>query len=466
MKKLFINSTLLFAAMVFGCVSVYAQESPKIFGKTVTKNPENGLIRCASSEYEDYLRTKFGMESREEFEAWLAPKIAKQKAMRSANSTNEIITIPVVVHVIHNGDAVGSNENIAYEQVLSQITVLNQDYRRMADTPGWNENSVGADTEIQFCLAQRDPDGNATDGVDRVNLGQASWGSSSETTTIQTIDDEVKAVTYWDPTEYMNIWTVNYNSQSTLLGYAQFPNTNSIGGVGVGNGGASTDGVVIGYKYFGSKTLYPSGNYESSNTYVYGRTATHEVGHFLGLLHIWGDNTSCTVNTTDSNKDYCPDTPAANTAHYTCGTFDTCPSSAGNDMDENYMDYTNDACMDTFTQDQAERMQTVMNNATRRKSLLTSPACQAPTGSVEDFRLLNNMYLYPNPSQTVVTIASAENELPDSYTIYNSLGQTITTVVVNGSTDLTVNTSAYANGVYLVKVNKGKESKVLKFVKN
>lgn len=466
MKKLLINTTCLAAFMLFGTFSVNAQESPKIFGKTVTKNPENGLIRCASSEYEEYLRAKFGMESREEFEAWLAPKIAKQKAMRSANGTNAIITIPVVVHVIHNGDAIGSNENIAYEQVLSQITVLNQDYRRMADTPGWNENSVGADTEIQFCLAQRDPDGNPTDGVDRVNLGQSSWGNASEDETIEEIDTDVKSQTYWNPTEYMNIWTVNYSSQSELLGYAQFPNTTSVGGGTVNNGGASTDGVVIGYKYFGSKTLYPQGNYESSNTYVYGRTATHEVGHFLGLIHIWGDNSSCVVNATDSNKDYCPDTPAATTAHYTCGTFNTCPSSPGNDMDENYMDYTNDACMDTFTQDQAERMQTVMANATRRKSLLTSQACQAPTGGVEDFRLLNNIYVYPNPAQTTVTIASAENELPDSYTIYNSLGQVVNTVVVSGNVDLAVNISAYANGVYMIKVEKGNESKTLKFVKN
>ncbi len=466
MKKLLTNATLFIAVIFSGSLTMYAQQAPKIFGKTVSQNPENGLIRCASSEYEQYLRNKYGMESRVEFENWLGQKIKQQKAMRT-NGTNAIITIPVVVHVIHNGDAVGNNENIAFEQVQAQITVLNQDYRRMADTPGWNDNEVGADTEVQFCLAQRKPDGTATDGVDRVNLGQASWGSSDYDATIQDIDENVKTATSWDPTKYMNIWTVNLNSQSTLLGYAQFPNTTIVGGLGVGNGAANTDGVVIGYKYFGSKTLYPQGNYENTNTYVYGRTATHETGHFLGLIHIWGDNSSCTVNAQDSNKDYCPDTPASSEEHYICGTYNSCPSAPGNDMVENYMDYTNDACMNIFTQDQKERIQAVMNNAPRRKTLLTSNACQAPNAGLEDYGVLNDLYVYPNPAQTVITISNSEgNELPDGFTLYNSLGQVINTVKVNGATDLTINTSALANGVYIIKIDKGNSSKTLKFVKN
>lgn len=464
MKRL-LHNVLLPVLLILGITQMSAQQEPKIFGKTVSVNPDNGLIRCASFEYEQYLREKYGMESREEFENWLTEKIQQQKAMRT-NSTNAVLKIPVVVHVIHNGDAVGNNENISLAQVQSQIDVLNQDYRRMVDTPGWNDNAVGADTEIEFCLAQTDPDGNLTDGVDRVNLGQTNWGSSDSDQTIDEIDSDVKPETIWDPTKYMNIWTVNYHPECELLGYAQFPNTNIVGGIGVGNGPANTDGVVIGYKYFGSKTIYPQGNYEPSNTYVYGRTTTHEVGHFLGLLHIWGDNSSCSVNTDDSNKDYCPDTPASTTAHYNCGTFNTCPSSSGNDMVENYMDYSNDACMNVFTQDQKERMVAVLNNATRRKSLTTSTVCQAPNSGIEDFGTLNALYLYPNPAQTVVSISGADGDLPDGFTLYNSLGQVIATVKVNGTADLTINTSAYANGVYLIKVDKGNSSKTFKFIKN
>ena len=459
MKKFIYSFTLTAVLLSFGVLQMNAQELPKLFGKTVKSvNPENGLIRCASSEYEEYLREKYPQETREQFENWLRPKIQQQKAQRSANGANAVITIPVVVHVIHNGDAYGSGENIKDEQVLSQIEVLNQDYRRMLDTPGWNDNPVGADTEIQFCLAQVDPDGNATNGIDRVNLGQSEWAS------IGVIDQNVKPNTYWDPNKYMNIWTVNYGATSQLLGYAQFPNTNAVPGGTVSNGSPNTDGVVIGYRYFGSKIIFPQGTYDNQNIYIYGRTATHEIGHFFGLIHIWGDNGSCSVNTLDSNKDYCPDTPAANVEHYTCETDDSCPS-PGDDMIENYMDYTNDACMNIFTQDQKERMLAVINNATRRKTLITSTVCQ-PLAGAEDYNLLNGMSIYPNPAQTVLNITSANGELPDNYTIYNSLWQTVASVKVSSSANLTINTSAYANGIYFIKINKGAQTKTLKFIKD
>jgi len=460
MKKIINNFTLVAALLTLSAMQMSGQEQPKLFGKPVKSvNPENGLIRCASSEYEDYLRAKYPQETREQFENWLRPKIQQQKAQRSSNGANAVITIPVVVHVIHNGDAYGSNENITDEQVMSQITVLNQDYRRMFDTPGWNNIAVGADTEIQFCLAQVDPNGIATNGIDRVNLGQAAWSS------IGAIDGNVKPDTYWDPNKYMNIWTVNYGLQSNLLGYAQFPSTNAVPGNPANAGFANTDGVVIGYEYFGSKDIYPQGSYDSNDTYIYGRTATHEVGHFLGLIHIWGDNGSCSVNATDSNKDYCPDTPAASIEHYSCQTANSCLSSPGNDMIENYMDYTNDACMNIFTQDQKERMIAILNNAPRRKSLITSNVCQ-PLAGAEDYNLLNGMSIYPNPAQTVLSITSANGDLPDNYTIYNNLGQTVASVKVSSSANLTINTSAYANGIYFIKINKGAQTKTLKFIKD
>ena len=147
---------------------VLAQEKTQVrkaFGRTISKiNPGNGTVRCLSSEYEASLQAKDrSRASNAAFETWLAPKIAEAKAMRAASGHSEspaiVITIPVVVHVIHNGDAVGMGENIADARVLSQITVLNQDFRRMTGTPGFNSNPVGADVEIQFCLAQTDPDG-------------------------------------------------------------------------------------------------------------------------------------------------------------------------------------------------------------------------------------------------------------------------------------------------------------------
>lgn len=463
-KKTTLNAALLTALLSLSALGTQAQETPMVFGRPAKSvNPANGIVRCATSEYEEYLQENDpGRQTREEFEAWLAPKVAEIKAKRLAGkSANAIITIPVVVHVIHNGDAVGSNENLAAGQVLAQIEVLNQDFRRLLDTPGYNEDPVGADIEIEFCMAQTDPDGNLTDGIDRVNLGVASYSS------IDVIDSDVKTATIWPATKYFNIWTVNFSNNSSLLGYAQFPNGSGVDGVGSNNGAANTDGLVIGSRYFGSKDIYPNGYYSTTAPeYSYGRTATHEIGHCLGLIHISGDNfQSCVVNTADSVKDYCPDTPATKQYNYGCSYADSCPAASGADMIQNYMDYTDDQCMNIFTQDQKDRMIAVMNNATRRKTLLTSTVCQPPSAGTQGFNM-NGFNLYPNPATSVISINTANGDLPDSYTVYNSLGQTVATAKVSSAANLTISTSAYSNGVYFVKVDKGTQSKTLKFIKN
>lgn len=454
--------TLLFAV---GTLAVQAQELPKVFGRTVKSvNPVNGKIRCATAEYEEYLELNNpNRMSREAFEQWLAPKVEEAKAQRLAargtNATAAVRIIPVVVHVIHNGDALGSNENIADAQVLSQITVLNQDYRKMANTPGWNTNPVGVDMEIEFRMAKVDPNGNPTTGIDRVQKSRASWADETA------IDTNLKPSTSWDPTRYFNIWVVNFGNSSDLLGYAQFPSTSGIGGLNANEGAANTDGVVIGYKYFGSYDIYPRGTYDPDNIYKYGRTATHEIGHCLGLLHICGDDFTCTLGTNDARKDYCPDTPATNDYNYGCTATDSCPNRTGADMIENYMDYTDDQCMNIFTQNQKDRVNAVLTSSIRRASLLTSTVWQE-TNSVAGVNTLNNLSLYPNPANSVVNISVQNNDLPDSYTVYNNLGQTVAQSKISSSANLAVNTSAYSNGVYFIKVDKGGQSKTLTFVKN
>lgn len=443
--------------VIFSFISalVFAQNPPKVFGRTVENvNPENGLIRCASSEYEKYLQQNNPQRATsQEFEQWLAPKIEAVKAQRMASpeGTTQVITIPVVVHVIHNGDPVGSSENIADAQVISQITVLNQDFRRMAGTPGFNANPVGADVEIEFCLAKIDPDGNPTNGIDRVNLGQSSWNSEDS------IEWTLKPQTQWDPSLYFNIWVCNFGgNMSDILGYAQFPDFSGLPGLNSSGGSPVTDGVVIGYAFFGSSAIYPAGNY--APPYNRGRTTTHEVGHALGLRHIWGDSfgqNGCSVD------DFCADTPNASDANYGCTFNFSCQSP---DMIENYMDYTNDSCMSVFTQNQKARMLAVMQNSPRRASLVTSNVCQLGLSN-DDFELLNGINIYPNPTQNVLNIAVQNGELPDNYTIYNSLGQVMVSTVINSESQLQVNTSSYSNGIYFIKINKGTQTKTVKFVK-
>ena len=162
MKKTYSIYTFLF--LVFICLfllnPVFSQKirtDKTLFGKPINPekvNPKTGIIRCATTEYEKFLQEKHPKRmNNAQFESWLAPLIQTQAAMRTSQ-TNAIITIPVVVHVIYNGQAVGTAPNISDVQVESQITVLNQDFRRMSGTPGFNTNAVGADTEIQFVLAK------------------------------------------------------------------------------------------------------------------------------------------------------------------------------------------------------------------------------------------------------------------------------------------------------------------------
>ncbi|WP_053327333.1 M43 family zinc metalloprotease [Chryseobacterium gallinarum] len=355
-------SILLLLAFFY---SIYGQKNNQdkiVFGKKYTIDElrkTNGFIRCASTEYEATLQKNNPKRmSDAEFEAWIAPLIANAKKDNSKSQNGGVITIPVVVHVIHSGQALGVAPNITNAQVQSQITVMNNDYRKLAGTPGYNTNPVGADTMIQFALAKVDPNGNPTDGIDRVNLCQTSWATSA-------IDSYVKPLTIWDPTKYMNMWSVNF-SNSQLLGYAQFPSNSTLPGLAANGGYADTDGVVANYSTFGS-IAYNDGTFLLNAPYNRGRTMTHEVGHFLGLRHIWGDS-AC-------GDDFCADTPTHQSSNGGCPTHpkpNNCNTT--DEMFENYMDYTNDSCMNIFTINQKDRITAVMNNSPRRMELITSTA--------------------------------------------------------------------------------------------
>jgi len=379
-KKITFKLSLILV-LTLGLMQVYAQQrqmskTPLSFEYNADNRAfqeESGFIKCATVEYNEALRQQYPEKGTDaEFESWMTEKIQQLRAQRIAdpNNTTVVYNIPVVIHVIHSGQALGVAPNITDAQVISQITVMNEDYRRMVGTRGFNVHVDGADVEIEFCLAQQDPNGNPTNGVDHVDLGQESWSTSD-------IDGIVKPQTIWDPTRYLNMWTVNF-SDSTLLGYAQFPNNSGLSGLDANNGGEDTDGVVANYNAFGSID-HNDGTFIMNNTFFLGRTMTHEVGHWLGLRHTWGDNwangnpdnQSCGVD------DFCDDTPNSGRPQFGCPTgADTCPGGAA-DMIENYMDYTDDDCMNIFTQDQKDRMVIVMQNSPRRVELATSNVCDA-----------------------------------------------------------------------------------------
>jgi PKD repeat protein len=337
-------------------------------------NTYSQVIRCYTDENDLEMRALFPeFESRDEFENWL------QSEMNS-NSNSRIIggvfQIPVVFHVIHNGENIGVGTNISYAAIQSQIDVLNEDFRRILNSNGYNTNPVGADTEIEFCLARRRPDGsafpNGEHGVNRINRNTAGFTAPPYSSTY--MNSTIKTYTYnngnatdtrgWLPSTYMNIWTANLSNG--LLGYAQFPQS-PIGGMNCTNQNVATDGVVFRHNSVGKSSVTGF-----VGPYNEGRTATHEVGHWLGLRHIWGDG-DCTVD------DFCNDTPVAGAANYGCpsGT-NSCTSSPENDMIENYMDYTDDLCMNIFTNDQKMRMRIVLESTPLRRSLINSDACIPP----------------------------------------------------------------------------------------
>ncbi|WNJ16327.1 M43 family zinc metalloprotease [Pontibacter sp. G13] len=292
------------------------------------------------------------MESREDFERWL------QQQMAAGRSSDTLITIPVIVHVIHQGENVGAGTNLSQSQIMSQFEVLNEDFRRKWNSPGHNTHPDGADIKIEFCPAVVDTQGNllAEPGIHRVSRTDLGIGPSPYGVSFS--KSGILPQTIWNPDNYMNIWTIELDND--FLGFAQLPNSSGLSGVPTFNGGASTDGVIITPTAFGriGNVLPP---------YNQGRTTTHEVGHWLGLLHTWGDG-NCSVD------DFCDDTPTTGGANYGCPTgVQSCGST---DMIENYMEYTDDVCMNVYTNCQKTRMRTVIQNAPRRASLLNSMVCQ------------------------------------------------------------------------------------------
>jgi hypothetical protein len=373
MKKIYLFFVLLFINFHL----LIAQKIEK------TPNPH----RCYTMEADAQLRAKFPeIGTLEDMEKYISNAVAhyKQKASRTT-----VYTIPVIVHVIHNGESVGSGQNISSEQVYSQIDVLNEDFRKLnADKnliPSVFE-TLHADIEMEFCLATKDPDGNplVEPGINRVNRNDKSFTAPPFSTNY--IDNTVKPGTVWNTDDYFNIWVCGIDGGwfGEILGYAQFPNnTASLGGLDANGGSANTDGVVIGYKYFGTTSNVAAPNNK-------GRTLTHEAGHYFGLRHIWGDG-GCSVD------DFCDDTPTASSSNYGCPSFPSisCSNGPNGDMFMNYMDYVDDGCMQMFTNDQKTRIRAVMDAATpRRNSLINSSAC-SPTSNID--ASLNNI-LYPKGS--------------------------------------------------------------------
>jgi hypothetical protein len=369
----------------------------------------------------------------QQFETWLQ-NITPSTSRLGSGQIQSVFNIPVIVHVIHNNEAVNSlsattGGNLNAAQIQDQINILNKDFNGLnPDTsliPSAFKPFLGK-FQFNFCLAVVNPTGGilAEPGIDRINrtTRTPTWTAPPYSTTY--IDATIKPATIWNPNKYMNMWVCGISGG--VLGYATFPNpgTSGLSGLNPPYGSTTTDGLVMRNSTFGS-----IGTAVSGAPYNLGRTATHEIGHWLGLRHIWGDAGQCGAT------DFCNDTPPQRGgtaspagANYGCPTFpfqaNTCTissqSNINGDMFMNYMDYTNDACMYMFTNDQKTRAQLIMTNSPMRLGLLTSTVCNSPT-TVNDIGIL--FISNPTFSQNITCSTS----INPSVVLYNYGTNTITT---------------------------------------
>jgi hypothetical protein len=311
------------------------------------------------------LQSETFQQNKLDFEQWMERKLRASRS-KGLQRQQAIYQVPVVVHVIHNGEAIGSGTNISDAQILSQIAVLNKDYQRLnvdaSDTPP-EFQPVAGNMDVEFVLAKQDPEGLASSGIVRVQGSKSVWSIND--------NYELKALSYWPAEDYMNIWVCNITG---LLGYAQFP-VSGLPGLENSSNNRLTDGIVIAYNAFGSED---DGPFNLINKYKKGRTTTHEVGHFFGLRHVWGDDDGqC------DGSDYVTDTPNQGDRSSGCPSYPQM-SCGVSTMFQNFLDYTDDACMNLFTSGQVGRMITVLENSPRRASLLSSPGLDDPLPASND----------------------------------------------------------------------------------
>ena len=284
-------------------------------------------------------------------------------SVEKVQQTESLYKIPIIVHVIHNGEPVGTGTNISAEQIYGQIEVLNEDFN--FTNPDKDKTldifkGVADNPSIEFVPATVDPEGRplAEPGIHRTKGCLKQWDSA-------TFDNFAKPITVWYTQKYFNIWVTNL--RKTAYGYAQFPTLSNLGGIENENGAANTDGIVVNYRNFGSIEKTPTiQELIDAAPLNKGRTTTHEVGHFFGLLHTWGNSGGC------NDDDFCEDTPKKAVDQKACDLNEPACESGKIAMVQNFMDYTDDGCMTLFTKDQVERMHAVLEISPRRKELVNS----------------------------------------------------------------------------------------------
>ena len=392
--------------------------------------------RCSTSDYqqEQFSRNSSFRDRINEIEIFTKHQIEGRATNRTENT---IIKIPVVVHILYHTQT----EKISDEQVASQIDALNKYFRRRnadtTNTPAYFR-TLAADCEIEFQLAISDPRRRSTSGIVRKYTPITKWKADDQMKFSSSMGDDA-----WDPKSYLNIWVCNLEK---FAGYATTP-----------GGEENKDGVVISYTAFGTGI--------GTSSYGMGKTAVHEVGHWLNLKHLWGDE--------NCGDDGVSDTPKQ--ASYTIGCPSTIRITCGNgpygDMYMNYMDFSNDACINMFTEGQKARMRALFNTGGPRNSLLLSKGLNPPLiaespSTTEDPKWLHPQ-LFPNPANNELNFDLSYDIRWMGKTIFvtNLQGQMVMNLSIT-SKNLKIDISRLQAGMYFLAAKKDDgESMKMRFIK-
>jgi hypothetical protein len=366
--------------------------------------------------------------------------IPELKTGNNAPGPEKVITIPVVVHVLYNQ----TTENISDLQIQSQISSLNADFSRtnpdFLKVPGVFAE-LAANTNIRFELAKTDPLGRATTGIIRKKTSRMWW----------TDDNKIKSATTggstgWDSRQYLNVWVCN--TVPGLTGYATFP-----------GGDPLLDGIVVKYDAFGTSGAITA-------PFNKGRTMTHEVGHWLGLKHLWGDG--------PCGDDGIEDTPkqrGGNSGTPVFPRLTPCNGSPDGEMFMNFMDFTNDEAMGMFTVGQKNVMRAQFEPGGKRSTLLASKALEQSWSTtvqtaVAPEAVSKSINIYPNPTQSgKITLQVTQNTGINGmhYAIVSSSGQIMLTGHIQ-SIKKEIDVKSLHPGIYQIRLTDAGANLFTKFV--